>query len=197
MSATKVTIVRVEEQSDMRAGKLILLASAFLFGIFIGIIAVFAKDGKIILPYISPLTQLGAIGGVESGTETLRAATATEASLLINPDVVTPRDEDQSVAIKATAKTAHDAEILDLTLRITDREITLVRLNQEIERTKNDSVALIAVFQQNCGSWTDDCAKKYSGTLESYNTRYTELISKITPLESELESLKSQLRILE
>ena len=166
MSATKVTIVRVEEQSDMRAGKLILLASAFLFGIFIGIIAVFAKDGKIILPYISPLTQLGAIGGVESGTETLRAATATEASLLINPDVVTPRDEDQSVAIKATAKTAHDAEILDLTLRITDREITLVRLNQEIERTKNDSVALIAVFQQNCGSWTDDCAKKYSGTLE-------------------------------
>lgn len=197
MSATKVTIVRVEEQSDMRAGKLILLASAFLFGIFIGIIAVFAKDGKIILPYISPLTQLGAIGGVESGTETLRAATATEASLLINPDVVTPRDEDQSVAIKATAKTAHDAEILDLTLRITDREITLVRLNQEIERTKNDSVALIAVFQQNCGSWTDDCAKKYSGTLESYNTRYTELISKITPLESELQSLKSQLRILE
>ncbi len=197
MSATKVAIVRVEEQSDMRAGKLILLASAFLLGIFIGIIAVFAKDGKIILPYISPLTQLGAIGGVESGTETIRAATATEASLSINPEVVTPRDEDQSVAIKATAKIAHDAEISDLTLRITDREIAIVRLNQEIERTKNDSVALITVFQQNCGSWTDDCAKKYSGTLESYNTRYTELISRITPLESELESLKSQLRILE
>lgn len=69
-------------------------------------------------------------------------------------------------------------------------------LGTEIERLKNESVTLVAAFEQNCGSWTDVCATTYKDALNTNNTAYNRLALELELLISELDRARESERII-
>ena len=69
---------------------------------------------------------------------------------------------------------------------ITVRSELIDRLVREMELVKNDSIALIAEFDRNCGNWKDTCAEPYSRALEKNNFSYENLSTRLAVLSSEL-----------
>lgn len=196
MNATHITVKKVDGNHALST---VVLTMFFVAGLLVGTGLVLITSGKIVLPHISPRFLLGAVvasnppvtepGVVASSSVVSETTTPTVAT--VNPAPVTVIDEAKVAAEKALSE-----KRTDLTLRINDRSVAIERLNQEIERVKNASVALIVEFNQNCGSWTDDCAKPYASKLEANNSSYNELVQKQTPLTLELTDLKAELTSL-
>lgn len=80
----------------------------------------------------------------------------------------------------------------DLVFAMANQETILQQLNEAIARTKNDSVALISMFNTNCANWKDECAKPYAATLEINNATYAELVQKMSIEQQELELLRRE-----
>lgn len=199
MNATHITIKKV---SDWQTKNTLALITFFVTGIFVGSGIVLISSGKIPLSGISPRLLLGAVINADQVNTEPQISSSPAVSVDI-PEASTSPIIPEPIAqapIIDEVKVANEKVLTEkrtnLSLRISDRTIAIERLNQEIERVKNASVSLIAEFNQNCGSWTDDCAKPYSSKLEANNTTYNELVQKQTPLSLELSSLKSELASL-
>ncbi len=185
MKATHLTIKKVGESTRTT----IVLVGAL--GVLIGSSATMLISGKFALPSVPARSQLGAVANIqqEESVPTNTVTTTLKAGSPINTSNGTVANREISRVDVTQSKT----DITELKLRITDRKIAIDRFNQEIELIKNKSIAVISEFNQNCGSWKDDCAKPYTTKLNEYNSAYNELISKQVPLTRELEHLNTQL----
>jgi hypothetical protein len=153
----------------------------------------------VILPNINPRTQLGA---------------AFESAQISEGSIVPPTEQSENTLPMAAlesqggaiAEEAGQNDITptplplpesllrteDLDLSITDRETAIAQLNEEVTRVKNDSVALVSLFNTNCGNWKDECAAPYAATLEINNNTYNDLVQKVTTLQRELNQFRAE-----
>lgn len=150
------------------------------------------------------------------GTSNNSAAVA----LATPPLTTSPTEVAPTTAIDETMSTTDD----ELTLETTDEdifsgdestideffssELTQVRseveintartftLGTEIERLKDESVSLVAAFEQNCGSWADTCAAPYKDALDKNNSSYNRLASELELLINELDLARESERII-
>lgn len=72
--------------------------------------------------------------------------------------------------------TISSAQKAALSSDIEEKNLAIEQNIAEIKRIKDESVALITSFNQNCGDWTDTCATPYRDALEKNNTAYEELL---------------------
>lgn len=191
MNATRVRITKV---NGNRGERIVSLLAVFLLGGALGSGFVLYQNGKLMLPSINPRTQLGTAALSEGTGETSSNSVDTISDRASSE--VTPAAQTITTAPTETSRTDAEVQKRELLLRINDRTIAIERLNQEIERTKNASVAIIASFEQNCGSWSDACALPYASKLDASNKTYNELIGTLTALSSELDVLKQELGTL-
>ncbi len=189
MNITHVPISRVEGN---RSEKIVALFAVFLLGVTVGSIAVLAESRKLKSVSVDNSSQLGAVVLFDIATPEV-ADTFTTAPVTANAEP-TPVSPPLGTAL-ADARSAA-GEKAELTLEITDRTIAIDRLNQEIERTKNASVLLIAEFNTNCANWNDVCATPYVKKLDENNTTYNNFVVSLNALQTELGLLKTELESL-
>jgi hypothetical protein len=167
--------------------------------IAISLLVGFSLGRGLILPKTDPQMQIGAV--IESMQKTheeasLVATTITSDAPEINAESQDNSEEtEQNTLAKVSTLLPLPESLLrteELDLSITDREITITQLNEEIARVKNDSVALVSFFDTNCGNWKDECAKPYAATLEINNSTYSDLIQKVTKLQRELDQFHAE-----
>ncbi len=84
-----------------------------------------------------------------------------------------------------------DQQLNVLNTIIDDHEVQITQLNIELERIKDQSVSLVADFDRNCGSWKDDCAIPYANALDTRNTRYSQIATKLGVLNQELKAAQN------
>jgi hypothetical protein len=167
--------------------------------IAISLLVGFLFGRTFMLPKINPQMQIGAVleSTQKTNEEAILAATtiandAPEADTRNRNDT---KETEQNTLAQAPTPLPLPESLLrtdELDLSITDREIAITQLNEEIARVKNDSVALVSLFNTNCGNWKDECAKPYAATLEINNSTYSDLIQKVTKLQRELDQFRAE-----
>lgn len=193
MNATRVPITKVSEN---RSETIISLIAVFLLGATLGSGFILYQNDKLTLPSFNTNAQLGAVALSDSDTQLTtnnESVISTTSAEQVVPTTNTVATEVKAVSVREDTT----LQKRELALRINDRTIAIERLNQEIERTKNASVATITAFEQNCGSWNDACAVPYASKLNESNTTYNELVATLSTLSSELDALKESLRIIQ
>ena len=99
----------------------------------------------------------------------------------------------QTLQTQRDTSLSHERSVRDVRLLVIDKQIVIDRINQELERVKNSSVALVAQFDQNCGSWSDTCAEPYSKTLDASNALYADLSAALTIAQRDLHDANTAL----
>lgn len=193
----KVTHVPIRVVKENRGENIVALVAVFLLGATLGSGLILLENNKLRLPASNPNEQLGAV----ALTDITTGNSASLAPINTIPTPVASTEEVAQVAQEivqnsATLRAAKQTRS-ELQLEINDRTIAIDRLNQEIERVKNASVALVTAFDQNCGNWTDVCAKPYTDKLDESNSSYNELVEKLAAMNLILASLKQELSSLE
>jgi hypothetical protein len=193
MQITHVTIRRVSEN---RAEKVVALFAVFALGVTLGSAAILYQSGRLRAPEVDPKSLAAAVALSKSDVTTTPPTTVNaEAEPIVDQEAVTQLSQELTREA-GTARAAKQTRA-ELELAINDRTIAIDRLNQEIERVKNASVALVTAFDQNCGTWTDVCAKPYTDKLDESNSNYNELVAKRTLMTEDLTTLKQELSSLE
>jgi len=188
MNITHIPVTRVGEKTYSVPLSLFFV---FTVGIIAGGIFGVAYSKQLKLPDILSKYQSAAVINAVPPTEDTVVVETTSPAVATTPT-------QNSTASQVTTNTVFQENVnanarRDLALRITDRNIAAERLAQEVERTKNDSVALITAFNQNCGSWQDVCATPYASKLEANNARYNELVTTLAQMNAELTTLEAAL----
>lgn len=195
-ASMQITHVPIRRVSENRAEKVIALFAVFALGVTLGSAAILYQYGKLRAPNADPKSLTGAVA--LSGTDTTPTPpVVVDATITPIVDQAKIAELSQELTQKAGVARAEKLTRAELELEINDRTIAIDRLNQEIERAKNTSVALVTAFDQNCGTWTDVCAKPYTDKLEESNSTYNELVSKLSAMSLDLTSLKQELSALE
>lgn len=180
----------------------------------LGIVFGFAIGENSVLPFGSLLYEDQQLASVSKGTpwidetftpeNTSGQENAAESHLeleapLLEPDSVTITDAETSaqvVAADAQLAPASPAPLRsrgELELLIHNTQISIDRMNAEISRIRDTSVALVGEFETNCGDWEDDCARYYVIALEENNRSYGELMQKIEQEEYLLAELENEI----
>jgi hypothetical protein len=167
--------------------------------IAISLLVGFSLGRGLILPKTDPRVQIGTVlESTQKTNEEMSLATITIASDAPETDPESRNDAEETgqptLAQVPTPLPLPESLLRteELDLSITDREIAITQLNEEIARVKNDSVALVSLFNTNCGNWKDECAKSYAATLEINNRTYSDLIQKVTNLQRELDQFRAE-----
>ena len=192
----KVTHVPIQSVKENRRENITVLLAVFVFGTMLGSAVVLFGNGQLRFPSLPLNQQLGAVvlARVTATTSPSAVVVSPSTTPLVSSEKVAQLSQELTVNA-ATVRAAKQTRA-ELLLEIRDRTIAIDRLNLEIERVKNASVALVTAFDQNCGTWTDTCAAPYTEQLDESNASYNELVSKrsavsldLTLLENELYSL--------
>lgn len=176
---------------------LVASATSLALGILTGILI----GGKIILPL--PANLSGVLGAVdkatvlpeapiaspETVTMTKSDAPANDGTLGVTP---VPTTDESQLPTGETNSPALFAERTALEAMIREKTLAIERNAEEIKQMKNESVSLIAEFDQNCGNWNDDCAGKYKESLEKNNASYEQLLATQALLYKELVDSERQ-----
>ena len=176
----------------------------FMIIVFSGFLGAFieAKYPLLVLPIVNPQTQLGAVVDAlpneQSGIKTEADNTARETIDAGESQIRAAANENSQTLANNASPTPPPAlsRINELNIFINERENALAQVNNELERIKDQSITLIAEFNQNCGNWKDDCAKPYTNELEVSNTRYSLLTKTLTTLTQELSNAELEERDL-
>jgi hypothetical protein len=192
----QITHVPIRRVSENRAEKVVALFAVFALGVTLGSAAILYQSGKLRAPEVDPKSLAGAIALSDVNTTT--TTPPTPENTVVEPEVNqnAATQLSQEITREAGAARAAKQTRSELTLEINDRTIAIDRLNQEIERVKNASVALVTAFDQNCGNWTDTCAKPYTDKLDESNSSYNELVAKRALMTQALADLKQELATL-
>ena len=188
----KVTHVRITRAESERSEIIVAFVAVFVFGVTLGCGLMLYQNGKLSFPSVSTMDHLGAVALSDVGGAEPTAVVTTSVTEAPLSDTSVPKNSQVSQNT-VDARRATLANSADLALRITDRTIAIDRVNREIERTKDTSVALITAFDQNCGNWTDDCAKPYTAKLEESNATYNDLVVKLNSLSADLAVLNAEM----
>lgn len=170
-----------------------IIALSLLLGFMFG--------SEVILPKTDPREQIGAV--LESTKNTIDEASSLAKNneenapnpVLGNPSINNIQEALEADIAQVPTPLPLPESLLrteELDLSITDHETTITQLNEAIARLKNDSVALVSMFNTNCGNWKDECAKPYAATLEINNSTYSDLVQKVTKLQRELGQLYAE-----
>ena len=152
----------------------------FITGVALGVVISFSLTTSFHLSAINPNQLVGAAAFFDPSTEN----TADVSALLPSsgtPSITLPTETPEVVVSspepgRAVTLSPSPSE---LRLLIVDKQIVIDRINQELLRVKSASVAFIAEFEQNCGSWSDVCAEPYNKALDENNTSYADLAAKL------------------
>lgn len=189
----QITHVPIRNVSVNRGEHIISLGAVFLLGLAVGSVFVLFQNGKLALPLPAANSQVGAVALAESAAI---VETPTADALSTN-QVQTTDAKTETLSIPTNSGERERRTMAEVELDINDRTIAIDRVNQEIERTKNASVALVTAFDQNCGNWADVCAKPYTEQLDASNANYNELVGKLRMLSADLASLQSELNSIQ
>lgn len=189
----QITHVPIRNASINRGEQVVALGAVFLLGATVGSVFVLFQNSKLTLPLPAAKSQVGAVALAES---TAIVETPTTEALTTN-QTQTTEAKTVTLPIPTNNEEEQRRTVAEVELDINDRTIAIDRVNQEIERTKNASVALVTAFDQNCGNWTDVCAKPYTEQLDVSNANYNELVGKLRMLSVDLTSLQSELSSLQ
>ena len=175
-----------------------VLRTSLLFGVFfVGILFGFLISYSLVTSFhLSRIDKAQLVGAAALALPSSSFDTALSKDTSEVPEIAILSTETASIsATTPTLTISQDTtpSVRELQLLATDKQIAMDRLDQEIERMKNASVALIAAFDQNCGSWIDTCATPYSTELDENNATYAELTQKRTVVQAELVNTKAAL----
>ena len=174
-------------------------SSAFFFvfiaGVALGFLISLSLTSSFHLTGVNPNQLVGAAAMSLVGTEK-DAVTNTILEKPRTPNLAgsTVTIPETNTPVETLPSPQHTPSVNDLRLLVTDKQILIDRINQELERVKNSSVALVAQFNQNCGSWSDVCAEAYSKQLDTDNTLYADLSAKLTIAQRDLDVAKTELQ---
>lgn len=126
------------------------------------------------------------------------------ASPIVIPPLVTPdeevatesTDEEFFVPDESSINEFFASELTQVQSEVEAKTARTFVLGTEIERLKDESVSLVAAFEQNCGSWADSCAVPYKDALDKNNATYNRLASELELLISELDRARESERII-
>ena len=169
----------------------LMKSSAFFFvfiaGVALGFLISLSLTSSFHLTGVNPNQLVGAAAMSLVGTEK-DAVTNTILEKPRTPNLAgsTVTIPETNTPVETLPSPQHTPSVNDLRLLVTDKQILIDRINQELERVKNSSVALVAQFNQNCGSWSDVCAEAYSKQLDTDNTLYADLSAKLTIAQRDL-----------
>ena len=169
----------------------LMKSSAFFFvfiaGVALGFLISLSLTSSFHLTGVNPNQLVGAAAMSLVGTEK-DAVTNTTLEEPRTPSLagVTVTTTEQPAPVPHLPSPQHTPSVNDLRLLVADKQILIDRINQELERVKNSSVALVAEFDQNCGSWSDVCAEAYIKQLDINNTLYADLSAKLTIAQRDL-----------
>ena len=179
-----------------------VLRTSLLFGVFfVGILFGFLISYSLVTSFhLSRIDKAQLVGAAALALPSSSFDTALSKDTSEVPEITILSTETASISATTPTLTISQAisqdttpSVRELQLLATDKQIAMDRLDQEIERMKNASVALIAAFDQNCGSWIDTCATPYSTELYENNATYAELTQKRTVVQAELVNTKAAL----
>ncbi len=181
-----------------------LVFFVFITGVTLGFLISLSLTSSFKLSGVNPNQLVGAaaFSDVSSGSNESDAVKSAILEVPQTPSVEISKDTtplgNATVVTTRTAPTISSEEsnlsARELRLLVTDKQIVIDRINQELERVKNSSVALIAQFDQNCGSWSDACAEPYSKALDTSNSSYADLSTKLLKAQSDLSDAMNALR---
>ena len=172
-------------KSDRALWTTFILAS--LGGLLFGILL---TSKTIVLPTVSPLEQLADVSGskIPLGYTAALATIATSTTNESEDGTIGSVAGVSTEEVVPTPRVRDEQAITDVNILINDIELTIIRINNEIELIKNSSVTLVADFDRNCGNWKDVCGAPYATELEKNNTRYDALVAKLAQTERDRES---------
>lgn len=197
---TKIRIpIEVIRDNKVRPSHLPVLYVAPI--IALSLLLGFGFGSKVILPKTDPRQQVGAV--LESTQNTSgQASPLTDNSEDATPKAALGNPSDSNAQEAASAGIAQVPTQLplpesllrteELDLSILDHETAITQLNEAIARLKNDSVALVSMFNTDCGNWKDECATPYAATLEINNSTYNDLVQKVIVLQRELNQFHAE-----
>lgn len=181
----RVNIPISKESDSITFGAILgMLGGIFVLGLLVGI---FATQFSIIPNSVTPTQNIAGAGNaiLETNFQNI-PMNATEVEQVGFNQINTVNSE--SVVLGAADSFVNTPLLLEenfiesettdigvapvVPLNSEERETTIERLSREIVRIKNTSVEIIALFNQNCGTWTDSCATEYSVLLEKNNGAY-------------------------
>lgn len=197
---TKIRIP-VEGVNDEKIRLAHLLMRNVIPMIAVALIIGFTFGRGVMLPKTDPRMQAAATLGSTQGTAE-EESPITQNIVYVTSETATGSFEknilEDTIAQNDTETTPASPQpesllsTVDLDLSITDHETAITQLNKQIERVKDDSVALISVFNTNCGNWKDECAKPYAAALDINNSTYNDLVQKVTTLQRELDKFHAE-----
>jgi hypothetical protein len=158
---------------------LLMLFGTFALGLSVGVFVSF-YNGEQMLP--NPGNQLGAVALSEQSSED---ASTTETAAPSSADPAVSKD-----SFTQSPNESADREVTPPPTPIPfvspdELLLTIDRMTKELEHVKNESIELIAAFNQNCGNWKDTCATAYADALEKNNASYERLTRALGTLRKE------------
>lgn len=201
MNRINVPIIKVSDKSSVVSlkslpqliGLFVLVMSSLLLGALAEGHYAFLR-----IPNIDPKTQLGAVVTSLPADPTLKAITPDTSPNII--DASSPARNkaviENAPLIKVDNGTESRQQIDDLNVLVNDHKDAITQLNKELELIKDRSVLLIVEFDQNCGNWKDECATPFAKELEANNSRYSQLVAKLTSFNQELANAERERTLL-
>jgi hypothetical protein len=183
--------IEKDEPRLLSAAHIRPMLGALLVGVLVGIVA----TGNFTLPLPeNASSQLGAVGAattnpnatvdaaLQPDTNTVNASDTaivnSVAEVPLVPLVTPPSQEEVARIVRAT---------------IAEKTQAVDRLGSEMLRIKNESVELVAGFNQNCANWNDACAAPYKEALDKNNSSYDRLVQALVSLNQEVATAESSL----
>lgn len=183
---------KVSVFSRMYVGSIL---GTFLVGMLLGVFA--TGSFNIGLP-INASRQLAGVGEALSGdhdavvsqSETpVVAVTAGDATV----DETAGMDE---AALPVTLPPSPEETRVSLNTVIEERAVAADRLGEEMLRIKNESIALIQGFDQNCANWNDACAAPYKEALDKNNAAYERLVQTLSTWNQEISDARAAIALV-
>ncbi len=187
-------VIQKEKPSLVSQVHLGAILGTFLVGVILGI----GATGNLTL--WMPTSPTGQLAGVGSALPDNQGATGreVEGSALDASSAEVFDEANVGADISAPEIILPSPEVVRASLEATINEKTLAadRLSQEMLRIKNESVELVAGFNQNCANWNDACAAPYKESLDKNNTAYDRLITTLAVWNQDIHDAKTTLSIV-
>ena len=200
MNRINVPITKVVEPNSLIGrvtspkliGLFVLILSSVALGAFVE--GRYALLAYLHLPNIDPKTQLGALGASLPTTTTTAISPLQSAANALAVNSVAASENAPLIAVGSGIQFQQHLD--DLNVLVSEHRDTIIQLNKELELIKDRSVSLIVEFDQNCGNWGDECATPFARELELNNSRYSQLVIKLTAYNQELAKAESERDLL-
>ncbi|OGZ04840.1 MAG: hypothetical protein A2845_05100 [Candidatus Lloydbacteria bacterium RIFCSPHIGHO2_01_FULL_49_22] len=170
------------------------ILGTFLVGMLLGVFA--TGNFNVGLP-INTSRQLAGVGEALSEDGALTVL-QNETPIVMSAAEDATVDETlglDGIALPATLLPSPEEVRTSLNTMINERTVAADRLGEEMLRIKNESIALIEGFDQNCANWNDACAAPYKEALDKNNAGYERLVQTLATWNQEISDARATLAL--